>query len=130
MSKITINPHKQEITKNYIAGLLEQLTLDYRNTKAERKNLASTISPAEEEFSILEEIELLTVNIRGYASQIQARGAIDNHQEAIDKLQKLHFWNMPAIAQFYLTSNREYQQLNAYIRTLDYLRLLILEYLS
>ncbi|MEQ8756044.1 MAG: hypothetical protein RID09_21380 [Coleofasciculus sp. G1-WW12-02] len=30
--------------------------------------------PSNEEFSLLEEIELLTVTLRGYANQIQAQG--------------------------------------------------------
>ncbi|WP_169153306.1 hypothetical protein [Brasilonema bromeliae] len=33
-------------------------------------------------------------------------------------------------AEFYLTSNRDYGQMKAYIRMLDYLRLLIIEYLQ
>ncbi|MBW4624007.1 MAG: hypothetical protein KME49_00430 [Brasilonema octagenarum HA4186-MV1] len=84
----------------------------------------------EEEFSVLEEIELLTVDIRGYASQIQARGWIQNQQQAIEHLQSMRVFDVPAIAEFYFTIHQDYGQMKAYIRLLDYLRLLILKYLQ
>ena len=37
--------------------------------------------------------------------------------------------DIPAIAQFYFETDGEYQQMKAYLQKLDYLRLLILEYL-
>ncbi|WP_051036704.1 hypothetical protein [Calothrix sp. PCC 6303] len=44
---------------------------------------------SEDEFTVLEEIELLTVDIRGYASQILVNGRIENQQEAIEKLHSI-----------------------------------------
>ena len=109
--------------------MLKQLTVDYKNTKQERQEIASLPPASEEEFTILEEIELSTSDIRGYASQIQARGWIENEQEAIERLQTMRVFDVPAIAQFYFTTDGDYTQMKAYIRMLDYLRLLILEYL-
>lgn len=125
-TRITQNP---EVTRNYINHLLKQLTVDYQNTKQERKEIASLSPASEEEFTILEEIDLLTSDIRGYATQIQARGWIENEQEAIERLQAMRVFDVPAIAQFYFTTDGDYTQIKAYIRMLDYLRLLILEYL-
>jgi len=125
-TRITQNP---EITRNYINHLLKQLTVDYQNTKQERKEIAFLPPASEEEFTILEEIELLTSDIRGYASQIQVRGWIENQQEAIERLETMRVFDVPAIAQFYFTTYADYMQMKAYIRMLDYLRLLILEYL-
>jgi hypothetical protein len=125
-TRITQNP---EITRNYINHLLKQLTVDYQNTKQERKEIASLSPASEEEFTILEEIELLTSDIRGYASQIQARGWIENEQEAMERLQTMRVFDVPEIAQFYFTTDAGYMQMKAYIRMLDYLRLLIIEYL-
>ncbi|MEH2285031.1 MAG: hypothetical protein V7K90_27560 [Nostoc sp.] len=129
MTKATLNTQNPEITRNYINHLLQQLTDDYKNTKEERKKLASLSPASDEEFTVLEEIELLTVDIRGYASQIQARGRIENEQQAIERLQTMHVFDVPAIAQFYFVADGDYKQIKAYIRMLDYLRLLILEYL-
>lgn len=124
---ITQNP---EVIRNYINHLLKQLTVDYQNTKQERKEITALFSASEEDFTLLEEIELLTSDIRGYASQIHAQGSIENKQEAIEQLQTMRVFDIPAIAQFYFTTNTNYPHLKAYIRTLDYLRLLILEYLQ
>lgn len=129
MTESMLNSQKNEIARNYIADLLEQLTVDYKNTKVERKKIASLSPASDEEFTVLEEMELLTVDIRGYASQIQARGWIENEQEAIERLQTMGVFDIPAIAQFYFSTNGEYAPMKAYIQKLDYLRLLMLEYL-
>ncbi|MBH8560997.1 hypothetical protein I8748_02185 [Nostoc sp. CENA67] len=130
MSEATLKTQNHEIERNYIIQLLEQLTQDYCNTKQERKEIASLYSTSEEEFTLLEEIELLTVNIRGYASQIQTRGWIENQQQAIEKLQNMRFFDIPAIAQFYFASHQAYRQIKVYLQMLDYLRLLMIEYLQ
>jgi hypothetical protein len=129
MTEATRLTQNSEVTRNYINHLLKQLTVDYQNTKQERKEIASLSPASEEEFTILEEIELLTSDIRGYASQIQARGWIENEHEAIERLQMMRVFDVPAIAQFYFTTDGDYLHMKAYIRMLDYLCLLILEYL-
>lgn len=130
MTSATLNTQNPEVIKSYIALLLEQLTIDYINTKEERKKIASLTFTFDEEFTVLEEIELLTVDIRGYASQIQVTGSVENRQQAIERLQSMRVTDIPVIAQFYLEANDDYQQIKAYIRLLDYMRSLILEYLS
>ncbi len=129
MTKAPLNTQSPEIRINYITQLLNQLTNDYHHTKQERKEIASQFSSTDEEFSLLEQIELLTVNIRGYASQIQATAKIANEQEAIIELQEMNAFNIPVVAQFYFDSNDKYGQMKAYIRNLDYLRLVIIEFL-
>lgn len=83
----------------------------------------------EGEFILIEQIELLTVDIRRYASQILDRGWIENEPEAIAQLEKKHIFDIPAIARFYFSSDDDYLQLKADLQTLDDLRLLILDYL-
>ncbi|MEA5600814.1 hypothetical protein [Nostoc sp. UHCC 0252] len=119
-----------ELTKNYIIKLLDQLTIDYQNTKSERKAIAHQSSTSEEEFTVLEEIELLTTDIRGYASQIKATGSIDNPQEAIKELQHKRVFDIPNVTQFYFNNSQQYDNTKYYLRMLDYLRLIILEYLT
>ena len=129
MTEATRLTQNAEATRNYITHLLEQLTVDYKNTKGERKEIASLPPASDEDFTILEESELLTTEIRGYASQIQAQGWIENEREAIERLQTMRVFDVPAIAQFYFATDKDYLHMKAYIRMLDYLRLLILEYL-
>lgn len=129
MTEATRITKNTEVIRNYINHLLQHLTVDYQSTKQERKKIACLPPASEEDFTVLEEIELLTSDIRGYASQIQARGWIENEQEAIERLQTMQVFDVPAITQFYFDTNGEYKQMKAYIQMLDYLRLLILEYL-
>lgn len=122
--------NKQELTKRNIVQLLTQLINAYQNTRTERQEIAIQFPPEDEEFSLLEELELLTVNLRGYASQFQSTDQIVNKDQAIEQLQAMQVLNVPQIASFYFGSNGNYEQIKSYIRTLDYLRLLLLEYLQ
>jgi hypothetical protein len=116
--------------RNYIAQILEQLTVNYQNTKLERKQIAQNSPHSEAEFTTLEEIELLTVSIRGYASQVAASGSLRNDRNAIAELQKLSVFNNHLIVQLYSEARSHYPQMQSYICMLDYLRLLVLEYLQ
>jgi hypothetical protein len=49
---------------------------------------------------------------------------------AIAHLQTLRLFSIPAIAQFYFETDQHYPKLKEYVRRLDYLRLLVLEYLQ
>lgn len=128
MTKAILND--QELTKRNIAQLLPQLTNLYQNTRSERKEISTQFPPENEEFSLLEEIELLTVNLRGYASQIAATGDIVNKEQVISQLQAMRVFSVSPIGEFYFNSNGKYEQMKDYIRVLDYLRLLLLEYLQ
>ncbi|TAH28928.1 MAG: hypothetical protein EAZ10_05640 [Oscillatoriales cyanobacterium] len=103
--------------QDMIVQLLAQLTVDYQNTKSERKEIAQIYLGSEEEFSFLEELELVTVSIRGYASQIETSAGVEIREEAIADLH-------------YDETRSGYLQMRSYIRMLDYLRLLVLEYLQ
>jgi predicted DNA-binding ribbon-helix-helix protein len=124
------NQNQLTSQQNYIAQLLEQLTVNYQNTKLERKQIAQNFTQSEAEFTPLEEIELLTVSIRGYASQIAASGSLRNDLQAISELQKLSVFNNHLIVQLYGEARSHYPQMQSYICMLDYLRLLVLEYLQ
>jgi uncharacterized membrane protein len=127
MNKIILN--EQDILKTNIVDLLDKLTIAYQNTRGDRQEIISQYKATEQEFSILEEIELITVDLRGYASQIKATGYIKNKSQAIEKLQVMRIFNVPSIAEFYFDAEQKYELMKEYIRILDYLRLLLLEYL-
>ena len=109
---------------------MEQLTIDYQNCRQEREKMTLEFLPSEEEFSLLEEIELLTTDIRGYASQIKVQGNINNKLTATEQLQKMRIFNTLTTAQFYFNNQLNFPLIKSYLRMLDYLRLLILEFLS
>ena len=121
---------QQEVTKRNISQLLSQLTNIYQNTRSERKEIVTQFPPEDEEFSLLEEIELLTVNLRGYASQITSENKITKKDQMFSQLQGMRVFSVSQIDQFYFNNNGKYEQMKSYIRMLDYLRLLLLEYLQ
>lgn len=129
MTNFTLNQQDTNQLKHCISDLLVQITDEYRETRIERQQLASAISPADD-FSTIEELELLTANLRGYASQIQLRGWIEDRSMAIDRLQTLRLFSIPTISAFYFETSKDYPKLQDYLRKLDYLRLLLLEYLQ
>jgi hypothetical protein len=130
MINLTLNQQNAEQMRHGISNLLTQMTANYQQTKPDRLTLKSVTTPSTESFSILEELELVTSDLRGYASQIQANGSIENSSTAINHLQNLRLFSIPLIGQFYFETGEEYPKLKEYLRQLDYLRLLMLEYLQ
>jgi hypothetical protein len=62
--------------------------------------------------------------------QLEYAGKVENPDQAIADLQRCRLFDVPSIAQFYQDARSRYPQTYAYIELLDYLRLLVLEYLS
>ena len=130
MTNFTLNQQDLEQMKRCISDLFAQMTTDYQQTKSERREVAAAFPPSNETFSVIEELELLTSDLRGYASQLQVRDSIENPAAAIDRLQRLRIFCIPSIAQFYFEHSRDYPKLKEYVRQIDYIRLLLLEYLQ
>ena len=130
MTNFTLNQQDAKQMKRCISDLFAQMTTNYQQTKAERREVTAAFPPSDEAFSVIEELELLTADLRGYASQLQVRDSIDNPAAAIDRLQSLRIFSIPSIAQFYFEHSQDYPKLKEYVRQLDYIRLLLLEYLQ
>jgi hypothetical protein len=122
--------NKLAIQKERVVQLLARLVMDERNAKAERAAIAQAYPASDDGFTLLEELELLTTRIQGYASQLEYADKVEKHEQAIADLQQCRLFDVPLIAQFYRDACSQYPQTYAYIGLLDYLRLLVLEYLS
>lgn len=119
-----------EIQQEYIIQLLNQLTAQYQTLKPEMKQIAQQYPGADDELAFLEEFELLIVNICGYAKQIQAIGSVRQFEVAIAHLQELQIFASTMMAQFYIEARWKYPKVQSYLQMLNYLRLLMLEYLQ
>lgn len=111
----------------YIEKILNQLLKDYQNTKLERERIA--IWEETQEFSILGTIEVLTDDIRGYSFQIINNNSSAKAQDILNELNKLKIFEIPEFIEWYFTPEFDYPQMKHYAETLNYLRLLIIEYL-
>ncbi len=120
--------HKAKTTKEYIEQVLNQLLSVYQKTKKERHKIA--LWEESQELSILGVIEIFTTDIRGYAFQVIANDSFENNQEIIDNLRKLKIFEIPYFTQWYFSTESDYPHIKRYVETLNYLRLLIIEYIS
>jgi len=111
----------------YIEKILNQLLKDYQNTKLERERIA--LWEENQEFSVLGTIEVLTDDIRGYSFQVINNNSIAKSQEILNELNKLKIFEIPEFIEWYFTPEFDYPQMKHYAETLNYLRLLIIEYL-
>ncbi|HEY9847875.1 MAG TPA: hypothetical protein V6D28_00325 [Leptolyngbyaceae cyanobacterium] len=114
--------------KEYIDRVAKQLLTDYQHTKEERHKIA--LWEESQEFSILGVIEIFTTDIRGYAAQVIVKDNLENSQEILENLQKLKIFDVSYFTEWYFSHDSDYPQLKRYAETLNYLRLLIIEYIT
>jgi exonuclease VII large subunit len=119
-----------KIQRESITQLLNQLTDEYPTLKSELKQISEQDSGSDDEYTFLEEFELLIVSVSGYAKQIQATGSVKQLDSTVAHLQQLQVFANAAIAQFYTGARRQYPEVQSYLQLLNYLRLLMLEYLQ
>lgn len=114
--------------KDYIDYVLKQLVTDYQKTKEERRKLA--LWEESQEFTILGIIEMFTTDIRGYTFQILDNSSLGNSQNILNNLQRIKMFNIPYFGDWYFDAASDYPLIKQYIETLNYLRLLLIEYLN
>jgi hypothetical protein len=124
---ISNNSNNVRTAQSYIEQILNQLLIDYQNTQLEREKIA--IWEENQEFSILGIIEILTDDIRGYAFQVITNNYSAKAQDILKELIKLKIFEITELTQWYFSSEFDYPQIKHYLETLNYLRLLIIEYL-
>lgn len=126
---ITLNPHEQTTRK--IISLLDQLTHDYHQIQQdEAKALMEAFPFHEQEFSIMEEIDLITTDLRGYANQIKITNQIQNPDQALKYLRQTLILNNPLIADLYFFQREKFPLTHQYLQKLDYLKFLLIDTLT
>ncbi|AOX02636.1 hypothetical protein BJP34_27185 [Moorena producens PAL-8-15-08-1] len=114
--------------KAYIEQILNQLLIDYQATHGERVEISRW--EENKDVTILGIIELLTDTIRGYAFQVINDNFLENAPEITNELQKLKLLEIPELSEWYFSQYFDYPKMKHYVETLNYLRLLIIEYIS
>jgi len=128
LNTITLNPLEQSTKK--IVELLTQLTQDYQSIlQQDKSSLLENFPFSDHEFSILEEIDLLTTELRGYASQINVNQQIKNPDQTLTKSRNLRILTNPSLAELYFIKNEQFPLIHQYLQKLDYLKLLIIDWL-
>ncbi len=122
------NPKGSQTAKKYIDKVLQQLLIDYKNTREERRKIS--IWEESKDFSILGEIEIFTTDIEGCASQVIANDDLKIYQDIFKKLTKMNIFDIAYFTDWYFSDESQFPQVKLYIEKLNYLRLLIIEYIS
>ena len=121
-------PKNSPTAKDYIGKVLKHLLSDYNNTREERRQVG--LWEESKDFSVLGEIEIFTTDIEGCASQVIANDRLENSQDMINKLTKLQIFDVSYFADWYFSEETQFPQIKRYIEKLNYLRLLMIEYIS
>ncbi|NEO80508.1 MAG: hypothetical protein F6K56_02860 [Moorea sp. SIO3G5] len=113
--------------KGYIEQILNQLLIDYQATQGERAKISRW--EENQDVSILGIIEILTDTIRGYAFQVINDNSFENAKKISNELQKIKLVEIPKFTEWYFSQDFDYPKMKHYVETLNYLRLLIIEYI-
>ncbi len=125
----TLNPLEQTTRK--VISLLDQLTNDYHQIQqSEAQSLIEAFPLNEQEFSIIEEIDLITTDLRGYASQIKVTNQIQNPDQALKYLRQTLILSDPWIADLYFSQREKFPLTHQYLQKLDYLKFLLIDALT
>ncbi len=123
-----VNPLEQSTKK--IVDLSTQLTQDYQSIlQQDKSSLLESFPPNNHEFSILEEIDLLTTDLFGYANQIKINQQIENPDQTLTKLRSFYIFANPSLAELYFVKHKQFPLIYQYLQKLDYLKLLIIDWL-
>ena len=83
------------------------------------------------EYQVWERLEVISTDILGYISQITLKGSTrQSSREVIKHLHSLSIFEMDCIIVWYELSANNYPKIKQYFELLDYIRLLLLEYVE
>ena len=117
------------VERKRIMQLAEQVSRQYQEMADERGEIHEWEWENDFDFTILGLIELYSSYVGGYASQIARRGTVRNPTEAIQYLQEKRFFDESYLVNWYFAPDNPYFKVKEYIEDVDYLRLLVIQYL-
>ena len=117
--------------RNRIAHLLSRLRENKRLIKEERSKLWQSEKGSQEQYTVLDRLDILSADIIGYATGISSKGyTIQEPNEVINHLHRLSIFDVECVMKWYLSAEEEYPKIKQYFELLDYIRLLTLEYIE
>lgn len=117
--------------QNRLAELMSRLLEHQKSTKDERGRLWESEKGSQEEYQVWDRMEVLSMYIAGYVSQITTRGYTRQEpQEVISHLHRLSIFNVESIMKWYPSTAQKYPKIKQYFELLDYIRLLTLNYIQ
>lgn len=129
---ITMEKHEISIfERKRIADLYKRLSDIEISIKDERRKLWQIEKGWQEDYTVCDRMEILSMDIAGYVSQITSKGYTRQEpKEAIKHLHKLSIFDIDCLIEWYPSAGEEYPKIKHFFELLDYIRLLTLEYLE
>ncbi len=131
-SELLTGPDKKEGARKLIAQISRSLIPAYWATEDERSKLSDLEWDSDTDIS--GDIELFSSNVGGYASQIEHAGYLSNLDLATGdgylNLWRLQIFGERDFDNWFFSSPNDFPKLKAYVQKLDYLRLLLINYVE
>ncbi|MBN1284690.1 MAG: hypothetical protein JXB47_04760 [Anaerolineae bacterium] len=122
------NGGKLSARRRHLALLLELEVAEFQDSAEEHERMSKETFDSEE-FPIWAEIELFADAVRGGASQIAHEGVVSKPEAVLEHLRKSSIFDLPSFSQWYFNQSG-YSKTKTDTRTLDYIRLLSIEYIT
>ncbi len=124
--------HEVELfERKRIAELLNRLKEHGRTMKDERSKLWDNDKNDTQGYSVLDRLEVLSLNVMGYLSGLDSEKFISKEPEkVVNHLHKLSIFNVECIMKWYPSAAQEYPKIKHYFELLDYIRLLTIDYIQ
>ena len=114
-----------------ISELYQRLSAIETSMKDERRQLWRSEKECQEDYTVCDRLEILSMDISGYVSQITSEGYTRQEpEEVIKHLHKLSIFDVECIVQWYPSAAEEYPKIKQFFELLDYIRLLTLQYVE
>lgn len=127
-------PGNRESDRQLIADIFSTVIPEYQATRRERGRMHKLEWDSNIEYSILGDIELFDTDVAGYASQIADYGYLKNFELATGdsnlNLWRLHIFGTKHFDNWFFSPANDFPKLKAYVQKLDYLRLLVIDYVE
>ncbi len=122
---------KELFERQRFAELKKRLFAQEKGLKKERHHLWLKEKESLKEETVWDSLELLSTDILGYVSQIASKGyTIQSPSQVIEHLHQLNIFERDCIIDWYYLEGNNYPNIKQYLELLDYVRLLILEYIE
>ncbi|MGB0387544.1 MAG: hypothetical protein ACPGWR_22220 [Ardenticatenaceae bacterium] len=124
------------VDKKRISQLADDLLIRYQDMQDERSQLHQWEWENDFDFTILGLIELCDSDVGGYASQIATKGSVINPKGALKVLSEIGLFNDPDFVAWYFSADKvritenSYPKVKMYANLLDYLRMLVMDYVA
>ncbi len=123
--------HITQFERQRFAEFKNRLFQLEKDLKDERHELWLQEKNQNAEYQVWERLEVISADILGYISQITLKGFTrQSDREVIKHLHSLSIFEIDCIIVWYESSANNYPKIKQYFELLDYIRLLLLEYVE